>query len=76
MIATTAHRHSQAESEKHTILSIDESADGTEAILTLEQPLVYTHTGEDETYDGPVGTVTVPFRAEVGLLTRSILIRG
>ena len=70
IIATTGDRKSQAESEKHTIESITQ--DGDNAKIHLVKQLAYTHTGVSETY----GDKTVDFRAEVGLLTRTILIRG
>ncbi|XP_063113704.1 fibrocystin-L isoform X1 [Cavia porcellus] len=69
VIASTGHRHSQQENEKRTIASV--SADGVS--ITLTRPLNYTHLGI---------TVTLPdgslfeARAEVGILTRNIIIRG
>nr|XP_045000409.1 fibrocystin-L [Jaculus jaculus] len=69
IIASTGHRHSQQENEKRTIASV--SADGIN--ITLTSPLNYTHLGisvilPDET--------VFEARAEVGILTRNILIRG
>ncbi|KAM8966821.1 LOW QUALITY PROTEIN: fibrocystin-L [Pelodytes ibericus] len=69
VIASTGHRHSQSESEKMTIMFI--SPDGTN--LTLTKPLKYKHLGISVTL--PDNTV-FEARAEVGLLTRNILIRG
>uniref|UniRef100_A0A673UX60 Fibrocystin-L n=1 Tax=Suricata suricatta TaxID=37032 RepID=A0A673UX60_SURSU len=69
VIASTGHRHSQRENEKRTIASV--SADGTNVVLT--DPLSYTHLGITVTL--PDGTL-FEARAEVGLLTRNILIRG
>ncbi|CAO2602354.1 Pkhd1l1 [Lemmus lemmus] len=69
VIASTGHRHSQGENEKRTIASV--SADGRH--ITLARPLNYTHLGITVTL--PDGTV-FEARAEVGLLTRNILIRG
>ncbi|XP_044933989.1 fibrocystin-L [Mustela putorius furo] len=69
VIASTGHRHSQRENEKRTIASV--SADGTEIMLT--DPLNYTHLGIIVTL--PDGTL-FEARAEVGILTRNILIRG
>ncbi|XP_026156055.1 fibrocystin-L-like [Mastacembelus armatus] len=69
VIASTGHRHSQAENELMTIAAV--SADGK--TLTLTKPLKYTHLGL---------TVTLPdgskfeARAEVGLLTRNVVVRG
>ena len=42
------------------------------ASVTLSQPLLYSHFGQLQTYEG----TTVDERAEVGLLTRNILIQG
>ncbi|XP_067833370.1 fibrocystin-L-like [Heptranchias perlo] len=69
VIASTGDRHSQRENEKRTIAMV--SVNGT--TLTLTQPLNYTHLGVSVTL--PDGTV-FEGRAEVGLLTRNILIRG
>lgn len=63
------YRHSQGENEKRTIASV--SADGMH--ITLTRPLNYTHLGITTTL--PDGTV-FEARAEVGILTRNILIRG
>ncbi|XP_044514196.1 fibrocystin-L [Gracilinanus agilis] len=69
VIATTGHRHSQRENEKNTIASISE--DGMTVKLT--SPLKYTHLGKSITL--PDGT-SFEARAEVGVLTRNILVRG
>ncbi|KAM5157489.1 fibrocystin-L [Mantella aurantiaca] len=69
VIASTGNRHSQSQNEKMTIQSV--SADGKN--LTLSKPLVYQHLGISVTL--PDGTV-FEARAEVGLLTRNILVRG
>ncbi|XP_036904303.1 fibrocystin-L isoform X2 [Sturnira hondurensis] len=69
VIASTGHRHSQRENEKRTIASV--SADGINIGLT--DPLNYTHLGITVTL--PDGTL-FEARAEVGILTRNILIRG
>ncbi|XP_006825958.1 fibrocystin-L-like [Saccoglossus kowalevskii] len=68
VIATTSHRHSMIENEQLTITAV--SNDG----LTIEfQPaLEYEHISMEETIDGVVLTT----RAEVGLLTRNVLVRG
>ena len=62
-------RHSQRENEVRKIASV--SANGK--TLTLTEPLKYTHLGVSVTL--PDGTV-FEGRAEVGLLTRNILVRG
>ncbi|XP_075128051.1 fibrocystin-L-like [Leptodactylus fuscus] len=69
VIASTGGRHSQSQNEKRTIQSV--SADGTK--VTLTEPLLYKHLGISVTL--PDGTV-FEARAEVGLLTRNIVVRG
>ncbi|KAM6958720.1 PKHD1 like 1, tandem duplicate 1 [Aplochiton taeniatus] len=69
VIASTGDRHSQRENEQRTIASV--SSDGR--TLTLTEPLQYTHLGVSVTL--PDGTV-FEGRAEVGLLTRNIVVRG
>ena len=68
VIATTGHHHSQNENEKMTIADISND----KRTLNLTSPLNYTHHGESETFDGTV----VDFRAEVGLLTHNVVVRG
>ncbi|ESO84871.1 hypothetical protein LOTGIDRAFT_131466, partial [Lottia gigantea] len=68
VIATTGHRHSQRETEKRQITAI--SAD--KLTLTLDQALEYKHLGISETFAGQ----QVDFRAEVGLLTHNVVVRG
>lgn len=62
-------RHSQKENELRKIAAV--SADGK--TLTLTEALAYTHLGVSVTL--PDGTL-FQARAEVGLLTRNILVRG
>ncbi|XP_004431348.1 PREDICTED: fibrocystin-L [Ceratotherium simum simum] len=69
VVASTGHRRSQRENEKRTIASV--SAAGVHITLTV--PLNYTHLGITVTL--PDGTL-FEARAEVGILTRNILIRG
>ncbi|XP_075126263.1 fibrocystin-L-like [Leptodactylus fuscus] len=69
VIASTGGRHSQSQNEKRIIQSV--SADGTN--VTLTEPLLYKHLGISVTL--PDGTV-FEARAEVGLLTRNIVVRG
>nr|XP_046273956.1 PKHD1 like 1, tandem duplicate 1 [Scatophagus argus] len=69
VIASTGHRHSQRENEVRKIAAV--SADGM--TLTLTEPLEYTHLGVTVTL--PDGT-KFEGRAEVGLLTRNIVVRG
>ncbi|KAA0710209.1 Fibrocystin-L Polycystic kidney and hepatic disease 1-like protein 1 [Triplophysa tibetana] len=69
VIASTGNRHSQRENELRKIASA--SDDGR--TLNLTEPLTYTHLGLSVNL--PDGTV-FEARAEVGLLTRNIVIRG
>ncbi|XP_075406661.1 fibrocystin-L [Tenrec ecaudatus] len=69
IIASTGHRHSQRENEKRTVASV--SADGIR--ITLTRPLNYTHLGVSVRL--PDGT-WFEARAEVGVLTRNIVIKG
>ncbi|XP_076865903.1 fibrocystin-L-like isoform X2 [Brachyhypopomus gauderio] len=69
VIASTGSRQSQNENEVRTIASV--SADGRN--LTVTQPLTYNHLGVSVTL--PDGTV-FEARAEVGVLTRNIIVRG
>lgn len=69
VIASTGHRHSQRENEVRRIAAV--SADGK--TLTLTEALEYTHLGVTVTL--PDGT-EFEGRAEVGLLTRNIVVRG
>ena len=55
-------------SEKHVISEV--SADGL--TLTLERELAFEHISSDQTFAGQ----TVRMRAEVGLLTRIVKVRG
>ncbi|CAL1525941.1 unnamed protein product, partial [Lymnaea stagnalis] len=66
VIATTGDRNSQKESEVRTIEAVNNNQ------VTLKDALIYTHLG----MSGEWGGKTVEFRAEVGLLTRNIVVRG
>ncbi|WAR05573.1 PKHL1-like protein, partial [Mya arenaria] len=68
VIATTGHHHTQSENEKRTI----ESISSDKRTLTLTESLEATHVGTTETFDG----TEVEFRAEVGLLTHNVVVRG
>ncbi|KAL3886654.1 hypothetical protein ACJMK2_026634, partial [Sinanodonta woodiana] len=68
VIASTGGFRSQNETEKHRISAI--SADKQN--ITLESPLKFKHLGVTETFNG----TQVEFRAEVGLLTHSVVVRG
>ncbi|XP_070541075.1 fibrocystin-L-like [Ptychodera flava] len=68
VIATTNHRHSMIENEVVTITAV--SDDGQ--TLTIEPPLEYEHISVLETLDGEV----LETRAEVGLLTHNVVVRG
>lgn len=68
VIASTGHRHTQSENEKKKIsaISVDKRT------LTLDSNLEAEHVGTQETFDGTL----VEFRAEVGLLTHNVVVRG
>ncbi|XP_067676837.1 fibrocystin-L-like isoform X2 [Haliotis asinina] len=67
-IATTGGRHSQKETEVRTITAI--SSD--KMTLTLDTALKYSHLGVTLTFNGE----SVETRAEVGLLTHNVVVRG
>ena len=54
-------------------MSKTDNGDGTTS-LSLGQPLEYFHAGITEEYDG--GAWSIDYRAEVALLTRTVLFRG
>jgi len=68
VIATTGSKLTQRESEKRRIIS----KSGDNRTLTLDIPLVYDHLAETRT----VNDITVEVRAEIGLLTRNVLVKG
>lgn len=68
VIAASGHKHTQSENEQHTITAI--SSD--KRTITLADALEAKHWGEEETFDGTL----VEFRAEVGLLTHNVVVRG
>lgn len=69
VIATTGHRHTQSQNEKHTIADITNGG----KTLTLQSPLKYKHLGETLSLGGEH---SLEARAEVGLLTRNVVVRG
>ena len=68
VIAATGDHHTQSENEKKTISAIS----GDKMTLTLDSALEADHLGTQEIFDG----TTVEFRAEVGLLTHNVVVRG
>jgi len=68
VIASTGHRHTQRENEVHIIASVA----GDKKTITLVDTLDYEHLGVTEVISG----YTLEYRAEVGLLTRNIVLRG
>jgi cell surface hyaluronidase len=54
------------EAEVRTITAVNSRT------VTLDKALAYPHFGQTQTYDG----ITIDTRAEVGLLTRNVVIRG
>ena len=73
-VATTGDRFSQHQTERCTYLTKTDNGDGT-TTLGLEEPLEYFHAGITETY-GTGNEWTMDYRAEVGLLDRTVLFRG
>lgn len=66
VIASTSHHH--YESERRVITAIDTNT----KVISFDDPLLYKHISVVET----VGSGSFPMRAEVGLLTRNILVTG
>ncbi|XP_074660960.1 fibrocystin-L-like [Tubulanus polymorphus] len=66
VVATTGLRHSQKETEVRRITAI------TGKTITVDAPFVYKHLAVSGTYGGH----TIDKRAEVGLLTRNVKVRG
>ncbi|KAK0070514.1 fibrocystin-L [Biomphalaria pfeifferi] len=66
VIATTGDKFSQKETEVRSIVSVSNNT------VTLDKPLVYEHLGIVGTFGGR----EVHFKAEVGLLTRNVVVRG
>ena len=69
VISSTGDKFSQKENEQRTIQSV--SGDGL--TLTLNKPLEYKHLGETKTI---TGAYTIELRAEVGLLSHNVIVRG
>ncbi|XP_076030840.1 fibrocystin-L-like [Oratosquilla oratoria] len=68
VIATTEHRFFKNENEERTVASV--SDDGLQ--VTLTEPLEFEHISIEQTLGGR----TIETRAEVGLLTRNVKVRG
>lgn len=68
VIASTSGRHSQKENEMHTIAAISPDYRN----LTLTEKLAYQHVSVEEVVDGH----KLEFYAEVGLLSRNVIVRG
>ena len=60
---------SQRENEKHTIAAVSPD----QMTLTLAEALEFGHLGETQTFEGGI---TLETRAEVGLLTHNVVVRG
>jgi len=70
-IASTAGKNKQAQNEIRTIKSINDN------VITLEEALEFRHISVTSTWDTALDEQReIPMRAEVGLLTRNILIQG
>lgn len=68
VIATTSDRFSQEESEIRRITNISPNG----LILTLDEPLTYTHLGITQT----LNSITIEIRAEIGLLSHNVIFQG
>ena len=69
VIASTGGHDSQKENEKCTIAAVSDD----QMTLTLTKALEYVHLGETQTFEGDI---TLETRAEVGLLTHNVVVRG
>lgn len=67
-IAIASSSFNGREAEERVITAVDNS-DPDHPVLTLDSPLHFRHFAATETYDG----AEIDMRAEVGLLTRSIV---
>ena len=73
VIATTGGHRSQKESETADIIAISEDS----KTLTLKESLEYQHLGRDFEFPNYAGEIRVlSQRAEIGLLTRNVRVRG
>jgi hypothetical protein len=72
VLSTTGNHASQGETETVAIKSI--AAD--KKTITLYDPVKFTHLGVSRTVGSETNTITVDVRAEVGLLTRNVVISG
>ncbi|KAM9418291.1 LOW QUALITY PROTEIN: PKHD1 like 1, tandem duplicate 2 [Salvelinus alpinus] len=73
VIVSIGHRYSQKENEVRRIASVSSDAPSSGLTIILTEPLTYTHL--DVSVTVPDGTV-FEGRADVGLLTRNIVVRG
>ena len=72
VIASTSDKFSQGESEVREITAISRD----KKTLTLNKPLTFEHLAESRQVGSGDMTFTVEIRAEVGLLTRNVIING
>jgi hypothetical protein len=71
VIAIASTSYDSREAEERTITAIVD-ADTATPLVTLDKPLAHKHFAATETY----GTQQIDMRAEVGLLTRSVVYKG
>jgi cell migration-inducing and hyaluronan-binding protein len=71
VIAIASTSYNSREAEERTIAAIVD-ADTATPLVTLDKPLKYKHFAATETF----GTQQIDMRAEVGLLTRSVVYKG
>ena len=75
VVASTSFEYTEA--EEFTINDVKQTSDDNEfLVLQLSAPLAYTHYAGEKDYGEPGKPDMLTMRAEVGLLTRSVKIRG
>ncbi|WP_160148121.1 GEVED domain-containing protein [Rubripirellula obstinata] len=70
VIASSSYDYSEEDARTITAVNVQ----GSETVLTLNQPLSYRHYGQIETYKN--GQESIDLRVEVALLNRSIVVQG
>ena len=71
LIGVASTDYSGRHSEKRTITAID-NTDPNKPVITMDKPFEYKHFAMTQTY----GTGEIDMRAEVGLLSRNVRVRG
>lgn len=71
MIGVASTDYSGRHAEKRTIVSVDRT-NPDKPVITMDKPFEYKHFAMTQTY----GNTTIDMRAEVGLLSRNVVVRG